>query len=103
MAVLTLDSFQIRSHYVVILAGGHAEGKFAVMIGIQSPLSFLVGGATDHNLHAVDRVIVRPPNRAKNESIGIGWSQLLGRGTGVGHRRKLQGDNAEDRQQEEEN
>src|SRR6202162_5990265 len=103
MAVLSLDPFEIRSHDVVILASGHAEGKFAVMIGIQIPLTFLVGGATDHNLHAVDRVIVWPPNGAKNESIGIRWSQLLGRGTGAGHRRKLRGYNAEDRQQEEKN
>src|ERR1700733_1606066 len=68
------------------------------MIGIELPAGFLVGGAADLDPDPVCGMIIRPPDRAEDERIGIGWFQLLGRGAGMGCGRDLRAKSGQDEQ-----
>ena len=53
MAILGFYALEIGAHDVVILAGGNAQSEFAMMVGIEFPLGFFIGGAANLDLDAV--------------------------------------------------
>jgi len=65
-SILSLYAFEISAHDVVVLAGGHAQSEFAVMVGIELPARFLIGSAADLHLDAEDGMIIRSPDRAED-------------------------------------
>src|ERR1700684_1556767 len=85
MTILSFYSFDIGPHNVVRLARGYSESKFSAVVIVKIPLWFFVGGTADQSLHTVDRVVIRAPDRTKNECVGICGLQFLGRGAGNGH------------------
>jgi len=63
--------FEIGLDHVVGLAGGNALGELTIVIGILFPVWFLLVFAADLDLDPVNRQIIRPPDRAKNQRVGL--------------------------------
>src|SRR5208282_724763 len=79
LAVGGLDAFQVSPENVVCFTGGHALGKFAVMIGVKLPADLLrlIGGAPNLYGNAVYGMIVGAPDGSENESVGLFFLVLV--------------------------
>src|SRR5580693_1539807 len=73
-AICRLKALQVGPDHVVLLACGDALGELAAMIRILLPAGFLFTFAANLDFHAVDRSVVRTPDRAEDQ--GIGWLAL---------------------------
>ncbi len=66
--------FQGGSNDIVRCARGHAQRKFAVVIGVELPVMFFVVFIADVDSHSVDRLPCRRPNSSKDEGVGLIFS-----------------------------
>src|SRR6266446_6858888 len=80
LSVGGLEIFEIGPDDVVRFARGNALGEFAIVVGIEFPPRFLVAGTADLDLNAVNRTVVRSPDRSNDESIGLLRFRLFGGG-----------------------
>src|SRR5579863_561038 len=72
-AVGGLEVFEVGPENVVGFTGRNALGEFTVMVGVEFPADFagFVGGTANFNRHAVDGLIVRTPDRAEDDRVGL--------------------------------
>src|SRR5690349_3192946 len=85
LAISGFDALEIGGQDVLSLAGRDALSEFAIVVGENLPADFLglVGRASDLHPDSVDGAVVGPPDRARDEGIGlVPILGLLGRGRG---------------------
>src|SRR5579863_1778380 len=68
-SVCRLVSLEISPDHIVCLACGHPLGEFAVMVGINLPMSFLLAGQTNLDAYSINRPVAGSPHRAENHRI----------------------------------
>src|ERR1017187_9454663 len=73
LAIGRLEAFEIDRENVVGFAGRDTLGEFAQVVGINVPLRLLVFGPADFHRDAINRMVVRTPDRAGDQSIGLAF------------------------------
>src|SRR5450631_120595 len=73
LAVGGLEAFEIGRENVVGFAGRHTLGEFAQVVGINLPLRLLVFGPADFHGDAINRMVVRTPDRAGDQRVGLAF------------------------------
>src|SRR5450432_2396215 len=84
LAVGGFVTLKVGPENVVGFAGENALGELAIVIGIELPLGFLILGTADLHGHAVDGMVVRPPDRPKDQCVGLFRLGVMLRGTWAG-------------------
>src|ERR1700732_3531135 len=73
------EVLRVGPDHIITLARADALGEFAGMIGIKLPLRLFVLRAANLDLDAVNGMIVRTPDGAKDESVRLVRPKLWGR------------------------
>src|SRR5271157_425089 len=78
-AVGEFDAFEVGGDDVVGFTSRDSLGKFTAVVGVKFPADFLgfIGGAADLHSYAVHGMIVRSPDRAEDEGVGLAGFDLL--------------------------
>src|SRR5580700_10383448 len=77
VSIQQLESLQISPDDVVGLAGRHPLCELPLMVGIKLPFGFFLICEPDLHVDAINRAVVRSPDRPKNQ--GVGLSRILAR------------------------
>src|SRR6266853_6581572 len=83
LSVRRLEVFQVGPDHIIRLARLDALGKLAGVVGIKLPLRLFVLSAANLDLDAVKGMIVRTPDGAKDERVGLVRLKLCGRRRGA--------------------
>jgi len=73
LAVGGFDAFQVGGKNVIGFADGNPLGEFSHVVGINFPLGFFVFGAANFYGNAIHGMIVRAPDGAGDESVGLAF------------------------------
>src|ERR1035438_8948430 len=74
-------ALHVGPHNVVGFARRYPLREFAGVIGIEFPTNSLFVRAPDLDLHAVERMAIRIPHRAKDQSVGLRLLGAVGAGS----------------------
>jgi hypothetical protein len=74
-AIYGLEAFEVGRKNIVGLTGRNALRELAHMVGVDLPAGLLgfIGGTADLHWDAVDRAVVRSPDRAGDESVRLAF------------------------------
>src|SRR5713226_2058701 len=78
LSVRRFEVFQVGPDHIIRLAGLNALAKLAGVVGIKLPLRLFVLSAANLDLDAVKGMIVRTPDGAKDERVGLVRLKLCG-------------------------
>src|SRR5579863_2676295 len=71
LAVGGFVALEVGPENIVGLAGRNSLCELAMVVGIDFPLGFLALGGTDFHGDAIDRMVVRAPDRAEDDGVGF--------------------------------